>query len=186
MTGRYLLEEGAMEPKTVTGSITRRLDNIIKTLGLIGCIFFGLMAFVVIVNIVGRFFFQHPLKGTVELVEAIMIIVAFFAIPYTAGERGHVRVTLVVTRFSKRIQDAVRSIGYFLSAVIIGVITYQAIVETIYYMCHLNETTPILFIPLAPFRLIMALGCFILCIQLLLDTLRPTRNEKGRKGDVEK
>jgi TRAP-type C4-dicarboxylate transport system permease small subunit len=175
-----------MKPKTVTGSITQRVYNIIKSLGLIGCIFFGIMAFVVIVNVIGRFFFQRPLKGTVELVEITMIIVAFFAIPYTARERGHVRVTLVVTRFSKRVQDIVRSIGYFLSAVIIGIITYQAIVETIYYMRHLKETTPILFIPLAPFRLIMALGCFMLCIQLLLDTVRPTQNAEGREGDVEK
>lgn len=175
-----------MRPKTVVGPITVGVYGIIRSLGFIGCVGIGIIAFVVIVNVVGRFLFEQPLKGTVELVEGMMIIVAFFAIPYTAREKGHVRVTLIVSRFPKRVQDVVRSIGYFLSAGIIFVITYQAIVHTIYYMRNLNETTSILFIPLAPFRLIMALGCLILCIQLLLNMVQSTQTEEGQKDDGRK
>lgn len=175
-----------MRPKMVVRAITGGAYGIIRSLGFIGCVVIGIMALVVIVNVVGRFLFEQPLKGTVELVQAMMIIVAFFAIPYTARKKGHVRVTLIVSRFPKRIQGVVRSIGFFLSAGIFAVITYQAIVNTIYYMRNLHETTSILFIPLAPFRLIMALGCLILCIQLLLDMLQSTQTEEGQKDDGRK
>lgn len=158
----------------------------IMYLCVIGCVFLGLMSCVLIMNIVGRFFFQHPLKGTVELIEAMMIIVAFFSIPYTAAKRAHVSVTLIVSRFSKGLQNVLRGTGYFLSACIIGIITYQAVIETIYYARHLNETTPILFVPLAPFRLIMGLGCLVLCFRLVLDAFQPAQPGEGRNLGVKK
>ena len=108
------------------------MHGVMKTLGFMGCFFIGMMVLVVIVNILGRLIFERPLKGTIELVEAMMLILAFFAIPYTANKRGHVSVKLIVARLPKRAQDIIRSIGYFLSAGIMGVITYQAIMNTIY------------------------------------------------------
>lgn len=161
------------------------MHGVMKTLGFMGCFFIGMMVLVVIVNILGRLIFERPLKGTIELVEAMMLILAFFAIPYTANKRGHVSVKLIVARLPKRAQDIIRSIGYFLSAGIMGVIAYQATMNTIYYTQNLHETTAILYIPLAPLRLIMALGCLILCIQLILDMFQPTKTEDTSKGDVE-
>lgn len=166
------------------GSVPRGMARIIRILAFLGCVVMAVMAVVVTVNVAGRFFFGHPLKGTVELVEAMMLIVAFFAIPYTAQKRGHVRVTLIVSRFPKPVQLVVRRVGFFISAFIIGTITYQATVNTIYYIRHLNETTPILYIPLAPFRLIMALGCLVLCVHLLLDMWMPDGGGEGREADI--
>jgi len=157
--------------------ISRGMARILKTLGFIGCLLIGIMPLVVIANIVGRFFFEHPLKGTLEIVELSMLVLAFFAIPYTAGKRGHVSVSLIVSRFPGRLRELVRRAGFFLSALIIGIITYQTIVNTIYYFKNPYETTPILYIPLAPLRLIMAIGCIVLCLQLILDIFRTPQDD---------
>jgi TRAP-type C4-dicarboxylate transport system permease small subunit len=150
----------------------------IKGLAFIGCVVFGMMVLLVVINVIGRLFLQHPLKGTVELVEAMMLLIAFFAILYTTKKRGHVTVDLVVGHFPKKMKSIVYRIGLFLSAGILAVITYQAIVNTIYSIRNLHETTSVLFIPLAPFKFVMALGCLMICLQLLKDLLNPNPTEE--------
>ena len=66
------------------------IHGVMKTLGIMGCFFLGVMVLVVMINVLGRLIFGRPLKGTIELVEAMMLILAFFAIPYTANKKGHV------------------------------------------------------------------------------------------------
>jgi TRAP-type C4-dicarboxylate transport system permease small subunit len=158
--------------------ISRSIDHMIRILAFIGCVVFGMMVLVVVINVIGRLFLQHPLKGTVELVEGMMLLIAFFAIPYTTNKRGHVAVDLVVGHFPKHIKSIVYRVGFFVSAGILAVITYQAIVNTIYSLRNLHETTSVLFIPLAPFKFVMALGCLMICLQLLLDVLNPKPTDK--------
>jgi TRAP-type C4-dicarboxylate transport system permease small subunit len=160
------------------------VDTVLSVLVLLGYITYGILALVVVVNVICRFLFQHPLKGTVEVVEMAMLFVAFFAIPVTAKKRAHITVGLFVHRFPNHIQKIVYRIGFFLSAVIAGIITYQAMVNTIYSMRHLYETTPVMYIPFAPLKFVMAFGCLILFIVLLLDTLYPMPIQEVPKGDA--
>lgn len=162
--------------------ILRSVDNVIRVLVLMGCVIYGILALVVVFNVACRFLFRQPLKGTVEVVEIAMLFVAFFAVPFAAKKRAHITVRLFVHRFPELMQKIVYRIGFFLSAVIAGVITYQAIVNTIYSIRHLYETTPVMFIPFAPLKFVMAFGCLILFLVLLLDTLYPIQTQEEPKG----
>jgi TRAP-type transport system small permease protein len=166
--------------RPISGSV----DSILSVLVILGCSIYGIMALVVVFNVACRFLFKQPLKGTVEVVEIAMLFVAFFSVPFAAKKRAHVTVRLFVHRFPKHIQKIVWRAGFFLSAIIAGIITYQAIVNTIYSIRHLYETTPVMFIPFAPLKLVMAFGCLILCMVLLLDTLDPIPTEEVPKGDA--
>jgi TRAP-type C4-dicarboxylate transport system permease small subunit len=171
-----------MRPEKGMGTLRRSVERVIKVLVFVGCIVYGLMALIVVANVVGRFVFHKPVKGTVELVEIMMLFVAFFAVPFAAKQRCHITVGLFVHRFPSRLQKAVFRAGFFLSAVIAGVITYQAIVNTFYAVRNLHETTPVLYIPFAPLKFVMAFGCLILFIVLFLDTLYPMPIQEEPKG----
>ena len=162
--------------------ITRCVERVVRGLVFVGCVVYGIMALVVVANVVGRLAFHRPVKGTVEVVEVLMLFVAFFAVPFAAKQRSHITVGLFVHRFPKRIQRIVLRVGFFLSAVIAGVITYQATANTLYAVRNLYETTPVLYIPFAPLKFVMAFGCLILFVVLLLDTLYPMPTEEGKKG----
>jgi len=166
-------------------ALQRGLENVINVLVYVGCIVYGIMALIVVANVVGRFVFHKPVKGTVELVEIMMLFIAFFAVPFAAKQRTHITVGLFVHRFPRQLQKRVFQIGYFLSAVIAGIITYQAIVNTLDAIGKLHETTPVLFIPFAPLKFVMAFGCLILFIVLLLDTFNPMPVQEGPKGGEE-
>jgi TRAP-type C4-dicarboxylate transport system permease small subunit len=172
----FMKSNGAIRP------ISMSVDSIIKVLVLMGCIIYGILALVVVFNVACRFLIRQPIKGTVEVVEIAMLFVAFFAVPFAAKKRAHITVRLFVHRFPELIQTIVYRIGFLLSAVIAGVITYQAIVNTIYSIRHLYETTPVMFIPFAPLKFVMAFGCLILFLVLLLDTLYPIQTQEEPKG----
>jgi TRAP-type C4-dicarboxylate transport system permease small subunit len=150
-------------------STTNSVNTLIKGLAWITYFVIVLMLGIVIVNIIGRFFFHKPLLGTVELVELMMAIIGFFAIPYATMNRANVRVEILTSRLSRHSRTVLSRIASLLSAVIVGFITYQAFVSSFYYIDHLSQATTVLSIPFAPFRLIMAFGCLILFLRLLLD-----------------
>lgn len=165
-------------------AIAGGVDAIIKPLTWVACGVLGAMTLVVVINVVGRFLLNQPLSGTIELVELMIVIVTFIAIPYTAVKRGHVRVGVVISRLSRRAQAILGSIGFFLSAGIFAVITYQGGVVAMSYAQNLSRTTDILFIPFAPFKFVMVLGCLLLCLKLLEHVFHPIPPEEGRKGGL--
>ncbi len=174
-----------MKASKVLSFIVGGIDATIRFLGSVACVVVGIMALLVVSNVVGRFLFDKPLLGIVELVEMMMVIIGFFAIAYTAISRGHVHVDLVITRLSRRTQAILGSIAFFLSAGIIAIITYQGSVNTIYYAQHLKEASTVLSVPFAPFRFVMALGCLLLCLRLLVDIfhfLSSARKEEQKGG----
>lgn len=158
------------------------LTRIINVLVIISCIIYGLMAFTIGFNVIGRLLFKHPMKGTVEIVEMMMVFIGFFSIVFATKNRSHVTVRLFLHYFPKGIQQRILSVGFLLSSIAMGIITYQAIVNTIYYTLHLEQTTSLLFIPLAPLKFVMALGCLLILILLILDFLKPLRIEKPKEG----
>jgi TRAP-type C4-dicarboxylate transport system permease small subunit len=142
------------------------------------------MALIVIINVFGRFLLGMPLKGVVELVEVIMPVIAFFSIVHTQQERVNVHVDLVLGRLRGRIKSIMTSFGFFLGLVTYGIITYQASIEALWYARDLGQRTALFHIPFAPFRFIMVLGCFLLCLRLLVDMFRPLSPEKWTEGDL--
>jgi len=84
-------------------SLARRLDKGVQlTLeSMAGVILFALMA-VTTVDVVGRFFFNSPLTGSVELTQLMLAAVVFLAMPVVSWREEHVSVDLLDTVFPAR------------------------------------------------------------------------------------
>ena len=154
-------------------SISKMINIIIKGLTWVTYFVIGLVLIIVIGNIIGRFFFNKPLLGTVELVELGMVIIGFFAMPYATLNGVNVRVEIITILISKRSQAILEIIASFFSSLIIALITYQAFINAFYYLDNLNQASTVLSIPFAPFRFVMAFGCLILFLRLFLNIFKP-------------
>ena len=150
-------------------SIAGTIDRITRSLSILSCFVLGIMVLLVVANVCGRFLFEQPILGIVELIEMMMVIIGFFAIVYTAIHRGHVRVDLLLSRLSIRTKAILSSIGFLLSAATFAIITYQGTINAIYYAKNLEQTSTVLAVPFAPFKFIMALGCLLLSLRLLVE-----------------
>ena len=120
-------------------------------------------------DVIGRYFFSHPIAGTTELVKAMIIIIVFLSVPYTWQQGRHIRTTLILDRLSPRkktgleIFIALLALGVFSS---ISIFSWDAAWES----WSLREFDgDQLRVPVYPSRLIVVLGAGLLVIQLILE-----------------
>lgn len=117
-------------------------------------------------NVLGRFL-QIVIPGSYELFELIMAIPVAFALVYTALQKAHVIVNLIVSRFPPRLAIASEILAYLISFAIWALIAYAG--ARLAYENGLREISDILDIPFLPFRIIWIFSLILFCTIYLLD-----------------
>lgn len=122
----------------------------------------------------------EPFAGTAEVVGFLAALVAALALGYTQLHRGHTWVDILVARLPLRAQAVIDSFMFFLATVMFGLATWQTFTLANHYwkIGLLSETLKMIFFP---FIYVVALGCALLCLALLLDFLKSVRQVMGRK-----
>ncbi|MBL7225243.1 MAG: TRAP transporter small permease [Desulfobacteraceae bacterium] len=137
-------------------------------------VLFGMML-LTICDVIGRYIFNLPITGAYEITEAMMVTLVFFFIGYTQATKGHVAVDLVVNLLPQKIRVVIDIITHLLSFVMILLVGWMSIIRWL-ELIRIKEYTPILHIPVSPFLLILALGCFVFCIELGKDMIKFIKN----------
>jgi TRAP-type C4-dicarboxylate transport system permease small subunit len=128
------------------------------------------MMFLTFTDVLLRYLFNRPVPGGDELIEFMMAIVVTFCLAYTAHERSHVGVDLLITRFSKKTRKLIGCITSFLTLGLFILICWQTIkLIGEDYSSHLESG--VLYIPVYPFIATVAAGLAILCLILLTEFL---------------
>lgn len=141
---------------------------------------FGMMI-ITVIDVVGRYAFNHPLMGAYELVGYLMAIAGPWAIGYSQIQKGHIRVDFILRRLPQNVQSVITSIAYFIGAFVFSVLCWRMIVLAQYYfgLKHGN-TTDTMRIPISPFIIIVAIGLAMLALVLLFDLLRSVTEVKRK------
>jgi TRAP-type C4-dicarboxylate transport system permease small subunit len=151
--------------------IEKGIHSASRTLGWIARVILVALAISVLVDVVARNINQ-PITGNVEVAEPLLVAIAYFALAYTYMHRGHIRVEVIYTRFSERTKDVMDIITTFLGAGVFGVMVW-ALVSRVISIAGSSSSGPltpgILEIPLAPMFFLIAIGVFVLCLELILD-----------------
>ncbi|MBM4337949.1 MAG: TRAP transporter small permease [Deltaproteobacteria bacterium] len=128
------------------------------------------------VDVVGRKFFAKTVPGAFELSEYILAVFILLGAAYTQQVRGHVGVNFLTSRFSPRLQALCSILTLLLSLFIISIVIWQGWIEGI----RERTVSDMLRIPQYPFRLLVAIGGFLLWLELLLDLIDSFGKLKGR------
>ena len=128
------------------------------------------MMFLTIADVFLRKVFSWSILGTVEVTEFLLLILVFFALAQTEVLNGHVKVDLVMGRFSERIQAIVDMITQVICFLLFGLFTSSALVYS-EKMREAAEVSQDLWIPKYPFVYVVVAGCAILSLALLIKFL---------------
>lgn len=128
-------------------------------------------------DILGRKFLSKTIPGTFEISEYILATFILLGAAYTQQMKGHVGVDFLTSRISPRGRIACEIITTLLSLFIIGIVVWMGWVEGIGERAVSDQ----LRIPQYPFRLLVAVGGFLLWLELLIDLLNSIGKLKGRK-----
>lgn len=116
-------------------------------------------------DVVSRTAFGLHIPGTVELSSYMLAVFILLGVAYTHQVKGHVRVSFLVSRIPEKAGLIVDSITILLSLFIIAILAWQG------WVLGIEEKTvsDMLRIPQLPFRLLVSVAAFFLCLELLID-----------------
>ncbi len=125
---------------------------------------------VVCLNVFGRGLFGVPLKGTVDMVSLLGAFVIAGAIAYTQVLKGHIRITLFIELLPRPIRTILACLIDFVCIVLFGIISWQTILFA-KGTHEIGELSEVLKIPVAPFAVMVSVGCMALTLVLLTDLI---------------
>jgi TRAP-type C4-dicarboxylate transport system permease small subunit len=117
------------------------------------------------VDVVGRDALNRPIPGTVELSQYMLSVFILLGFAYTQQVKAHVTVSFFTSRLPCRAQLILEIISTLLILLVSCVVAWQG------WVVGIEEETvsDVLRVPQYPFRLLVALAAFMLCLQLLTD-----------------
>lgn len=125
---------------------------------------------IIVANIIMRAVWK-PLPGSYELVEILGAVILSLGAAYCAVARGHVTVTLMVDKLSRRKQAAVDMLTSLISLVFISAIGWGLLRYAGTAMKRGLETST-LSIPLYPVYLLVAAALIMLGLTILVEFLK--------------
>jgi len=160
------------------------LDAIIDGLAWIGAGALVVMVLVVVSNVVGRYLFRKPVLGAVEMVGLLTVILVFSVLAFTESKRAHIIVDILLSRLGGRTKAILTSVMCFLGAVFFIIMGWQGWDLMWSNLFPMMRTTGVLSIPFAPFMFIMAFGCVLFGLELLIHTFSPLASEEKGSGGL--
>jgi len=124
-----------------------------------------------VADVILRSVFNRPISGSVELCELFIVVGGFLGVAWCCQKGGHVKVDILVSRWSPRWQAIADSVNNILAIFIIPLISWQLIVHGLELKIEGNVTDT-LHIPLYPFYIIAGLGFALLSFEILLQLVK--------------
>ena len=149
-----------------------RLDGLKKSIqkinhwvaGVGACFLIPLML-ITAADVVGRDVFNHPIPGVIELSQYLLAVSILLGLAYTQQIKGHVGVSVLISRLPTRAQLVLRLFGTLVGLFLFVLLVWQGLV------IGLEEKTvsDMLRVPQYPFRLLVAVAAFFTFLELLID-----------------
>ena len=161
----------------------RRIHGVTRVVTWIAMVILFLMMVEVTCDVLGRYVLNSPIKGSVDFGELMMAVMVFCGVAYTALTKNHVRVDLVSSMVPPRIRGVLDSVAFFMSACAYGLIAWQLGIRSWENVVSPSgEMTQLLYIPLAPFIFVAAVGSLMLCLEFLIDFFHALFQRTGKQA----
>lgn len=129
----------------------------------------------VVVDVFGRYFFNHPVKGSNDIGELTLVLVAYFAMAFTQLNKEHVRVTLVWSKLPPKGKLIGDGIAFLFGAVVYALISWNLAVRAWRLIAGTypsSSQSPVLGIPHIPFVIVAVVGGVAFTLALMADSVR--------------
>ncbi len=159
------MDNESLPEKGRFGTVKKRIHQVNRFIAGVGaCFLIPLMLFTS-ADVVGRDLFNHPIPGTVELSQYLLLVFILLGLAFSQQVKAHVTISLVTSRLPQRAQLILSIIATLLSLFVFGILIWQGWVVGI----EERAVSDMLRVPQYPFRLIVAVASFLMCLELVID-----------------
>lgn len=119
----------------------------------------------------GRYLFNSPITGHLELSELFMPAIVFLAMAYTQSTDGHIRLTILVERFSPRWQRVTEMVVLLLSLLALTLLAYYSgkIAYSKFAGGDVTMSPP--YFPIWPSSALVSVGLWLTALRVYLQLL---------------
>ena len=154
----------------ISRAIGRAANPLSRAMDSVGQGILALMVILITTDVVLRYFFNRPIKGTYELIEFMLVAMVYLGLAYTQTKKNHISVTLLTEKLPPRVLSVVHSATHLLCLGIFALITWRGMVQAEALRAN-GTTSDLLLIPSYPFMWVVVLGSALLCVIFLRDFL---------------
>lgn len=153
---------------TKIDKILSRVASVVSLISYIGIIFIILL---IVVDVLMRKFMASNVLGAYEMVERALMCMVFASFAYTQTNRGHVTVTMFVSKAPRLIRFVLLGVVYMISTITAFLVSYAAYVQ-VGISVKTNTMTAVLMIPYYPFFALESICMLIFGVVLLWDAIK--------------
>lgn len=126
------------------------------------------MVLLVVVDVILRRFFNSPLPWSLEVIQVMLVIVVFFSVAYCGVQKAHVCIDVLTARIPQKARTIISIFTHILGITILIYMAWGGSISAL-ARYHDNRVTGILPIPIYPFAFVVAFGCLLLALVLLVQ-----------------
>jgi TRAP-type C4-dicarboxylate transport system permease small subunit len=154
----------------VAGPVARIMDRISEGLMWLGSVLLVIITLLTVSDAFARSFFNLPIQGSIELVQLMLVCIAFSGMVYTTSKKANVQVTLLICRLPERIQMILASTMNMIGAIIFGLLCWQMCAGAIDWL-HMGRYSVTLNIPLYPFKFAASVASGLISLFLVRNVI---------------
>ena len=159
-----------------TNRVLQWLSIAVRGGAIFGMVILSAMVLLTTVNVASRYVFSAPIYGTTELTGLLLVCLTAAGLSYCQLEKGHIRVSIVVSRLSKKSQAILDSLAYLIGFASIALVCWYSFVRARKYLfLTRGEVTELLGIHFFPFMFIFFLGFALFALLLLVHLIQSTK-----------
>ena len=154
-------------------NISAVLQWIAKGMGVVAAVVLAAMMLLTVADVIGRYFFSRPIKGTWELVGLLLVCAGTWGLGYCQMEKAHISITIMYDHFSRRVRALMSTLACLIGLGGFSLICWQTFVlAKKYFFLPRGDETDTLGLPYSPFILLLSIGAGMMVLILILDVIR--------------
>ena len=135
------------------------------------------MALLTGVDVAGRYAFNKPVQGSMELIELLMGIIVACGVAVTTAVDDHISVDTFFGKLPSFGQHILRVFAGVIGTFVFAILAWQGVNGGIDAV-DLGKATSILKVPISPFQFFLAIGFLVSFMFLLTQTILLLRGKK--------
>lgn len=125
-------------------------------------------------DVLGRWLFHHPIKGTVDFTELGLSMVVFLSLAYTHLHNVHVTIDFIVEKFPEKIQWIFEGAINVVIACVMCVVAWSLWLNS-QRLLQSNTITADLYLPVYLFVILAAIGTIVFALAAISHTITYTK-----------
>ena len=148
-------------------------DSLTRVLLVIAAVLAFLLCFLVVADVIGRVAFNHPVKGTIEIVSLSIVVICYLQAGFAIRSGGMLQVDMFVSKASPRMQSVFAAIAALAGLVFFAAICWGSFEGASHaWSSNEYEGEGALRVPVWPARFVLVLGTGIATLSYFLTLVQ--------------